>query len=132
MSFLVDSDTCSAYLKGDRRVWGRFMQYSGVLHVSVVTVGELFTWARRAKAPPQRLIDLQTLLGVATVLPVDLAVATKFGEVRALLLDAGTPAPDMDLLNASTALVHNLTVVTHNTRDYASIPGLSLDDWLAL
>jgi predicted nucleic acid-binding protein len=130
MSFLVDTDTCSAYLKGDQRVWSRFMQYSGGLHVSAVTVGELVTWAKRAKAPAQRWVDLQGLLGVVTVLPVDMAVATKFGELRAALLDAGTPAPDMDLLNAATALVHQLTVVTHNTQDYANVPGLRLDDWL--
>jgi tRNA(fMet)-specific endonuclease VapC len=36
----------------------------------------------------------------------------------------------MDLMIASVALVHNLTLVTHNTADYQSIPGLRLDDWL--
>ena len=57
-------------------------------------------------------------------------VARKFGEVRAGLLDAGQSVPELDLLIASTALVHNLTVVTHNTQDYANIPGLNLEDWL--
>jgi hypothetical protein len=32
MNFLLDTDTCSAYLKGDRRMWGRFMQYAGNDH----------------------------------------------------------------------------------------------------
>ena len=59
-------------------------------------------------------------------------VARKFGEVRAGLLDAGQPVPELDLLIASTALVHNLTVVTHNTQDHADIPGLNLEDWLVL
>ena len=31
---------------------------------------------------------------------------------------------------ASVALVHDLTVVTHNTTDFCNIPGLRLDDWL--
>jgi tRNA(fMet)-specific endonuclease VapC len=31
---------------------------------------------------------------------------------------------------ASVALVHNLTLVTHNTADFTSIPGLQLEDWL--
>jgi tRNA(fMet)-specific endonuclease VapC len=31
---------------------------------------------------------------------------------------------------ASVALVHDLTLVTHNTADYQNIPGLRLDDWL--
>jgi tRNA(fMet)-specific endonuclease VapC len=31
---------------------------------------------------------------------------------------------------ATAALVHNLTMVTHNTADFQNIPGLRLDDWL--
>jgi tRNA(fMet)-specific endonuclease VapC len=130
MSFLLDTDTCSAHLKQKGNLTHRFLQYMGRLHMSVVTLGELFTWALRAKASPQRLQSLLDLLNDVQVLDVTGPVARKFGEVRAALLDAGWPVPEMDLLIASTALVHNLTVVTHNTQDYANIPGLNLDDWL--
>lgn len=130
MSFLVDTDTCSAYLKGNARVTSRFLQYTGGLHISTVTLGELFTWALRAKAPTQRLTDLTDLVKDVIILEVSADVARKFGEVRAALLDSGKPAPKMDLLNAATALVHNLTLVTHNTADYANVPVLRLDDWL--
>jgi predicted nucleic acid-binding protein len=130
VSFLVDTDICSAYLKGDQRVWNRFMQYSGGLHVSTVTVGELFTWALRAGASPARLQGLLDLLKDMKVLDVTPDVARKFGEVRAGLLDRGQAAPEMDLLIGSTALVHGLTMVTHNVADYATIPGLTVADWL--
>jgi predicted nucleic acid-binding protein len=73
---------------------------------------------------------LLAFLNDVQVLDVTPPVAHKFGEVRAALLDAGRPVAPLDLLIASTALVDNLTVVTHNTQDYAAIPGLSLDDWL--
>jgi len=36
----------------------------------------------------------------------------------------------MDLLNAATALVHDLTLVTHNLQDYVNVPGLRVEDWL--
>jgi tRNA(fMet)-specific endonuclease VapC len=130
VSFLLDTDTCSAYLKGNRLLFNRFIQYGGGLLVSVVTAGELLTWALRAKAPPQRLPDVQALLAVVTVLDATLAVAAKFGEVRAALLDAGTPAPEPDLFIAATALVHGLILVTHNVADYANVPGLTVVDWL--
>jgi tRNA(fMet)-specific endonuclease VapC len=130
MSFLLDTDICSAYLKNDRKVVSKVMLHFGGLHVSVVTVGELLTWARRAKAPPTRLQGVRDLLAASTVHEVDFAVADKFGEVRALLLDNGITVGEMDLLNGSVALVHHLTMVTHNTKDYANIPGLTLDDWL--
>jgi predicted nucleic acid-binding protein len=35
------------------------------------------------------------------------------------------------MLNGSIALLHNLTMTTHNTQDYIDIPGLTLVDWLA-
>ena len=70
------------------------------------------------------------LLRDLTVLPVTLEVARKFGEVRAGLLDQGLSTPEMDLLIASTALVHGLTIVTHNVADYTNVPGLTVVDWL--
>ncbi|MEO8495851.1 MAG: type II toxin-antitoxin system VapC family toxin [Planctomycetota bacterium] len=131
MSFVIDTDVCSAYLKGDCGVWQRFMQYGGRLHLSSITVGELFTWALRAQAPPKRLPALVDLLNDVTVLDVTIDVSRKFGELRAALLDAGQAAPDMDLLIAATALVHHLTLVTHNGQDFANLPGLSIEDWLS-
>ena len=64
------------------------------------------------------------------MLEVNLPVAERFGEIRAGLLDQGLAVGQMDLLNAATALVHTLTLVTHNVKDYANIPGLTMDDWM--
>jgi predicted nucleic acid-binding protein len=36
----------------------------------------------------------------------------------------------MDLVIAATALVHDLTLVTHNTQDLVNVRGLRLIDWL--
>jgi tRNA(fMet)-specific endonuclease VapC len=130
MSFLLDTDTCSAYIKANPRVLNRFVQYSGGLHVAAVTVGELYVWALRRRAPAHRLQQVQDLLQQVVVLDVNLPVAQKYGEVQAALLDAGTRAPEMDLLIAVTALVHGLTLVTHNTRHYTNVPGLSQVDWM--
>ena len=130
VSFLLDTDICSAYMKGDGQVWRRFMQYGGRLHVSAITVGELFTWALRANAPPRRLQTLLNLIAGVTVLDITTDVGRRFGELRASLLDAGQGTPEMDLLIAATAIVHNLTLVTHNIQDFGNLPGLDLQDWM--
>jgi tRNA(fMet)-specific endonuclease VapC len=130
MSLLLDTDICSAHVKRKGNLTQRFRQYMGRMHISVITFGELLTWALRAKAPPRRGQSLLDLLNDVQVMDVTESVARKFGEVRAALLDAGRPVPEMNLLIASTTFVHNLTVVTHNTQDYANIPGLNLEDWL--
>ena len=130
MSFLLDTDTCSAYLKGDRQVWQKMMQYSGRLHVSAITVGELFAWVLRSQTPPDREQQLGNFFGDVAVLDVERRVARKFGEVRADQLDRGAFTPEMDLLIASTALVYELTLVTHNVQDFGHVPGLTVEDWL--
>ncbi len=38
-------------------------------------------------------------------------------------------SPDADLLIATTALVHNLSLATNNQRHYARIPNLTLARW---
>ncbi len=40
------------------------------------------------------------------------------------------PVPTTDLMIASVALVHDLTLVTHNTTDFRNVPDLRIEDWL--
>jgi tRNA(fMet)-specific endonuclease VapC len=131
VNFLLDTNICSAYLKGDGRVFNRFIQHAGGLGVSSIVVAELYSWVYRAKTKPARLIGLTSLLAEIHLYPVDHDVARKFGEVRAALLDVGRPTPEIDLLIASTALVYDLTLVTHNVQDFAHLPGLRIENWLS-
>jgi tRNA(fMet)-specific endonuclease VapC len=131
VSFLIDTDICSAHLKQSGPVATKFLQHSGQLHVSVVTVGELLTWALRAQAPPARLQGVEKLFADMTMLDVTEAIVRRFGQLRAAMLDVGRPIGEMDLLIAATALEHGLAIVTHNVRDFANVPGLTIVDWLS-
>ena len=130
MSFLLDTDTCSVHLKRPSGLTSRLVQHSGRLHVSIITVGELMTWARRRSAPPRRLTGIKDFLREVEIRPVEEKVADAFAELRAGQLDAGRLTPSTDLWIAATAIAHGLTLVTHNTRDYEQVPGLSLSDWV--
>src|SRR6266849_5643905 len=96
MSFLLDTDICSAYLKNNPVVVGRVMLHYGGFHVSVIMVGELMTWALRARASPNRLKGIQDMLKGSNILEVTLSIAEKFGEIRAGLLDRGITVGEMD------------------------------------
>jgi tRNA(fMet)-specific endonuclease VapC len=130
LSFLVDTDICSAFLRGPGHLFHRFSQHAGQLHISVISLGELFSWTLRRQTSPKYQAGLQSLLQDVSLIGVDLAITRRFGEIRAALLDQGKAAPLSDLFIAAIALVNNWTVVTHNVQDFASIPGLRVDDWL--
>jgi predicted nucleic acid-binding protein len=81
---------------------------------------------------PSRLIVRieNDLLTDVTLLDFDSHCAKRFGEVRGQLLQRGISVSRIDLLIASVALAHNLTMVTDNTADFQNIPGLRLENWL--
>lgn len=130
MRHLIDTMICSAYLKGVHAVFSKFVQHGGGLAVSTITVGELYVWAYRSRSAADRLSSLREFLQDITVLDVTVDVAARFGELRATLLDSGRPVPQLDLFIAATALTHNLVLVTHNVKDFAPVPGLTVVDWL--
>jgi predicted nucleic acid-binding protein len=130
-AYLIDTDICSAHLRSAGGATARFLQHTGQLHISVLTLGELLSWTLRIKSVPKYQQALWKLLADVTVLDVDQAVAEKFGEIRARLLDQGTPVPSIDLMIGATALVRGLVMVTHNVQHFARIPDMVVEDWLA-
>ena len=49
--------------------------------------------------------------------------------IRADLEKKGTPIGPMDILIAGSTKAHNLTLVTHNTKEFMRVEGLALKDW---
>jgi len=131
VSFLLDTDICSLYLKGNGKVFNKIVQYGGGLNLSTVVIGELYTWAYRGPAQVMRLQGVKDLIAGSVVIAFDLQIAEFFGQTRAALISKGINIPESDMQIAATALIHNLTVVTHNVRHYTLIPGLRIEDWTA-
>jgi predicted nucleic acid-binding protein len=53
------------------------------------------------------------------ILPVDMAVADRWGRLSAEAVVRRAPLPVIDALLAATALQHDMTLVTRNTKDLA-------------
>lgn len=62
------------------------------------------------------------------LLPLDAHTADRWGR---LMAHAGRPLPAIDGLLAATALQHDLTLVTRNTRDFAGLGLRLLNPWEA-
>lgn len=99
---------------------------------SAVVVGELFKGAYRSPNCDHHLASIHSrVLPVVAVLPYDVSVAETFGRLAAQLAQAGRPLADADLQIASTALQHDLELVTGNIRHFERVPGLRLNRVLA-
>jgi tRNA(fMet)-specific endonuclease VapC len=65
------------------------------------------------------------------VLPLDPPADEHYADIRAALEQLGTPIGSHDLFIAAHARSRALTLVTHNIREFARVPDLSVQDWLA-
>lgn len=64
------------------------------------------------------------------IVPFDDLAAQVYGVVKADLQKKGTPIGQLDTLIAAHAKALNLILVTNNTKEFARVEGLSLDDWV--
>ena len=55
--------------------------------------------------------------------------AVEYGDIRSGLEKEGTTIGPNDMLIAAHARALDLTVVTNNTKEFARVPGLKLDNW---
>jgi tRNA(fMet)-specific endonuclease VapC len=54
-----------------------------------------------------------------------------YGAEKVRLRAMGRPVDDFDLMIGCTAVAHGLTLVTRNTRHFADLSGLRLENWIA-
>jgi tRNA(fMet)-specific endonuclease VapC len=65
-----------------------------------------------------------------SILPFDDAALWAYGDLRADLERRGTPIGALDTMIAAHALSRHAMLVTNNTREFAKVPGLQLDNWI--
>jgi tRNA(fMet)-specific endonuclease VapC len=130
MTHLLDTNICSAHMRRPGGLAHRFFQYASGIAISTVVLAELYSGAYKHPNPSRLLALIADLLQEVAVLDFDSACAEQFGKVQGGLSRQGIMVPETDLMIASVALIHDLTLVTHNTADFQNIPGLRLDDWL--
>ena len=130
MSLLLDTDICSAHMRRPAALAHRFIQHTGQLAISSVSLAELYAGAYQHSQANRLLALIHDLRQEVQIVDFDAACAEKFGQVRGTLLRQGIAVPTTDLMIATAALVHDLTLVTHNIADFQNIPALRVADWL--
>lgn len=89
----------------------------------------MFFGAMKSHYPSKCLVSQQKFLQQFPTLPFNDDAALIFATIRAHLQRQGRPIGPYDLQIAAIALANDLTLVTHNTREFNRVGGLRLTDW---
>lgn len=131
--FLLDTNPCVVYLNARSLALRERIDAAGDESIVICSVvrAELVFGAAKSLSPEKTLAAQREFVGRFQSLPFDDAAADAYGPIRADLERKGTIIGAHDLLIASIAVANRLVLVTHNSGEFARIPGLLIEDWEA-
>ncbi len=131
MNYLLDTNVCIVYLKSKNLNLKQKLEAIPIQEIAVCSIvkAELCFGAMKSADPERNFALQQSFLAQFVSLPFDDLAATTFGVIRSQLETNGTPIGAYDLQIAAIALANNLTLVTHNTREFGRVDGLQVEDW---
>ena len=108
----------------------RFKSYRlGEIGLCSVVAAELaFGVAKSSSARNRHALEM--FLAPLTLLPFDERAAWAYGDLRAELERRGTPIGSLDTMIAAHALSLQAKLITNNSREFAQVPGLHVDNWV--
>jgi len=135
--YLLDTCVFAEYSKP--RPNGRVIDWIDSLdqdsqYISILSVGEMEKGIARLPSSKRRQ-SLETVLdGIITnferrILDLDVPILRRWGKMIGALELRGRVLPVADSLIAATALEHDLTIVTQNTRDFIDTKAEVLNIW---
>lgn len=131
MRYSLDTNTCIRYINGRSDAIRQKLPTVPARDIVVCSIvrGELAYGAAKSQTPEASAAKQARFLKPYVTLPYDDAAALAYGRIRAHLETAGTPIGPYDMQIAAIAVVHGLSVVTHNTQEFGCIPWLKVEDW---
>ncbi len=130
MIYMLDTNICIYVINArPAKVLERFRQERiGSVGISSVTAAELaFGVAKSGSARNREALEM--FLAPLEILPFDDSVIWYYGDLRAGLERRGQAIGALDTMIAAHALASNTILVTNNTREFARVPELRLQNW---
>lgn len=128
---LLDTNICIYIINAKPpAVLERFKSYRlGEIGVCSVVAAELAFGVAKSGSVRNRQA-LEMFLAPLTLLPFDEPAAWAYGDLRAELERRGTPIGSLDTMIAAHALSQQATLITNNSREFAQVPGLHVENWV--
>ena len=129
--YLLDTNIVSHLIRNPRgRVAERIREIGeACVSSSIIVAAELRFWAAK-KGSPRLTAQLEAVLGVLEILPLEPPADAVYGQIRCQLERAGSMIGGNDLLIAAQAMALGRTIVTDNEREFARVANLPRENWL--
>jgi len=128
--YMLDTNTLIYFFKGMGEVEEKLFTHPPKdIFIPSIVIYELQVGIAKSNNPQKREQQLSTILEQTNTINFGAKEAKVSALIRADLEKKGTPIGAMDILIAGCAKAHNLILVTHNTKEFTRVDGLSLNDW---
>lgn len=128
--FALDTNTLIYLFKQEGQVASHLKSIpANQVFVPAVVWFELEYGVLRSTRPELQRRGMESVQRAYQILNFDAASAKSAARIQHTLDAAGTPIGNAGLLIAATALARDLTLVTRNTREFARVPGLRVENW---
>jgi tRNA(fMet)-specific endonuclease VapC len=129
--YLLDTNFCIDVINGRSPLAASRLQShdADAIRLCSVVKAELRYGARLSSRVADNLRLLEHFFAPYISIPFDDGCTEYYGQIRADLQRAGTKIGPNDLMIAAIAKRHDLTLVTHNTREFSRVVGLRVEDW---
>lgn len=130
LRYLLDTNVVSDLVRSPKgQVAGRIAEVGEAsVCTSIVVAAELRYGAEKSESK-QISERVELLLSALEILALEPPADRYYGRLHHHLTQQGTPIDPNDLLIAAHALAADLTLVTANTREFARVPSLRLENW---
>jgi len=134
MIYALDTNIISGVVNGNQNLEKRFFETLSAGNQFALPLLVYYEVLRGLKLPQQqRKLELFERIASRTqILPLEKSTVELAAELYRELRSAGTPLgdeKDADVLIAAIVLEQDLPLVTRNTKHFARIPNLKLEDW---
>lgn len=134
-TYMLDTNICSFIMREQPEAVIKRLEQAVLRNhrivVSAITYAEMRFGATGPKASPRhpQLVDAFSAR-LDAILPWDRAAVDATTDIKVALRRAGTPIGPNDTAIAGHAIAAGAVLVTNNVREFARVPGLTLEDWV--
>ena len=132
MSYYLDTNVCIFFLRGTYPALLRtVLSYSpNMLKIPAIVAAELVHGAEKSVNPAKSVEQVKKFLAPFEIIPFDALAAYAYGKIRSSLEKRGEVIGPNDLIIAATVLSQNGILVTNNTKEFARVENLALENWI--